>query len=98
MNRVNSALTLFFSLLVEAMPFLLLGVFFSSLLLLFVDERKLIAAMPKHPLLAAFAGSLIGFLFPVCECGNVPVARRLIVQGAPSAMAIGFLLAAPTVK
>ncbi|MBD2092707.1 permease [Microcoleus sp. FACHB-1515] len=98
MNQLNSAVTLFFSLLVEAMPFLLLGVFFSSLLLLFVDERKLIAAMPRHPLLAAFAGSLIGFLFPVCECGNVPVARRLIVQGAPSSMAIGFLLAAPTVN
>ncbi|WNZ23382.1 permease [Leptolyngbya sp. NK1-12] len=98
MNQFNNALTLFFSLLVEAIPFLLIGVFFSSALLLFVDERKLIAAVPKQPLLAAFAGSLIGFLFPVCECGNVPVARRLIVQGAPAAMAIGFLLAAPVVN
>jgi len=98
MNQVNNALTLFFSLLVEAIPFLLLGILFSSVLLLFVDERKLIALTPKHPLLAALTGSLIGFLFPVCECGNVPVARRLLVQGAPSAMAIGFLLAAPTVN
>lgn len=98
MNQWNNALTLFFSLLVEAMPFLLLGVFFSSALLLFVDERRLIAAVPKNPLVAALAGSLIGFLFPVCECGNVPVARRLIVQGAPASMAIGFLLAAPTVN
>jgi uncharacterized membrane protein YraQ (UPF0718 family) len=98
MNQVNNALTLFFSLLVEAMPFLLLGVLFSSILLLFVDERKLIAAVPHNPLVSAFAGSLIGFLFPVCECGNVPVARRLLVQGAPPSMAIGFLLAAPTVN
>jgi uncharacterized protein len=98
MDQFNNALTLFFSLLVEAMPFLLLGVLFSSLLLLFVDERKLIAMAPKNPLLAALAGSMIGFLFPVCECGNVPVARRLMVQGAPSSMAIGFLLAAPTVN
>lgn len=98
MNQLNNALTLFFSLLVEAMPFLLLGVLFSSLLMLFVDERKLVAMVPRNPLLAAFAGSLIGFLFPVCECGNVPVARRLIVQGAPASMAIGFLLAAPTVN
>jgi uncharacterized membrane protein YraQ (UPF0718 family) len=67
-------------------------------LLLFIDERRLIALVPRHPLLAAFAGSAIGFLFPVCECGNVPVARRLIVQGAPASMAIGFLLAAPTVN
>jgi hypothetical protein len=98
MNQINNALTLFFSLLVEAIPFLLLGVLFSSALLLFVDERRLIQLVPKNPLLAALVGSLIGFLFPVCECGNVPVARRLIVQGAPGAMAIGFLLAAPTVN
>jgi uncharacterized protein len=75
-----------------------LGVLFSSALLLFVDERKLIAITPRNPLLAAFVGSLIGIIFPVCECGNVPVARRLIVQGAPASMAIGFLLAAPTVN
>lgn len=98
MNQLNSVLTLFFSLLVEAMPFLLLGVLFSSALLLFVDERKIIASVPHNPLFAAFIGSLIGFIFPVCECGNVPVARRLIVQGAPISMSIGFLLAAPTVN
>jgi uncharacterized membrane protein YraQ (UPF0718 family) len=96
--QLNNALTLFFSLLVEALPFLVLGVIFSSVLLLFVDERRLLARMPKNPLLAALAGSLIGFLFPVCECGNVPVARRLLLQGAPTSMAIGFLLAAPTVN
>jgi len=98
MDRVHSGLTLFFSLLVEAIPFLLLGVLFSSALLLFVDERKLVAAVPRNPFLAALVGSLIGCLFPVCECGNVPVARRLITQGAPASMAIGFLLAAPTVN
>ncbi len=98
MNQLNNGFTLFLSLLVEAIPFLLLGVLFSSLLLLFVDERKLVAIMPKNPLLGAFAGSLIGFLFPVCECGNVPVARRFLMQGVPTPVAIGFLLAAPTVN
>lgn len=97
-NQLNSAFTLFLSLLVEAIPFLLLGVLFSGLLLFFVDERKLVAILPKNPLLGAFAGSCIGFLFPVCECGNVPVARRLLMQGVPSPVAIGFLLAAPTIN
>lgn len=98
MVQLNTGLTLFFSLLVEAMPFLLLGVLFSSVLLLFVDERRLIAAMPRNPALGAIAGSLVGFMFPVCECGNVPVARRLLSQGAPASVAVGFLLAAPTVN
>jgi uncharacterized protein len=98
MEQLNNAFTLFLSLLVEAIPFLLLGVLLSSVLLIFIDERWLIAHMPKHPVLGAFAGSCIGFLFPVCECGNVPVARRLIMQGVPMPVAIGFLLAAPTVN
>ncbi len=98
MNQLNNAFTLFLSLLVEAIPFLLLGVLLSSLLLFFVDERKLIAVMPRNPLLGALLGSCAGFLFPVCECGNVPVARRLLLQGAPTPVAIGFLLAAPTIN
>ncbi|KKI98636.1 permease [Prochlorothrix hollandica] len=98
MNQFASAFTLFMSLLVEAFPFLLIGVFFSSALLFFVDERRLARIMPKNPFLGAITGSLFGFLFPACECGNVPVARRLLMQGVPSPVAIGFLLAAPTVN
>lgn len=97
-TQLNSAFTLFLSLLVEAVPFLLLGVLFSGLLQVFVDERKLVQWMPRNAFLGALAGSCIGFLFPVCECGNVPVARRLLMQGVPSSVAIGFLLAAPTIN
>lgn len=95
---INSGLTVFLSLIVEAIPFLLLGVFVSSLLMLFVDERRLIALLPKNPVLGSLAGGLLGFLFPVCECGNVPVARRLLLQGVPIPVAVSFLLAAPTIN
>jgi len=98
MDQLNNAFTLFLSLLVEAIPFLLLGVLLSSLLLMFIDERKLVAAMPRNPFLGALVGSCVGFLFPVCECGNVPVARRLLMQGVPTPVAVGFLLAAPTIN
>lgn len=98
MNQILSAFTLFLSLLVEAIPFLMMGVMLSGVLLIFVDERKLIAILPKNPFLGALAGSLLGFMFPVCECGNVPVARRLISQGAPISVAVSFLMAAPTIN
>ena len=98
MSQLHNAFTLFISLLVEAIPFLLLGVLLSSFLLLLVDEQKLITKLPKNPLLGALVGSCIGFLFPVCECGNVPVARRLLLKGVSPAVAIAFLLAAPTIN
>lgn len=97
-SQFQSGYTLFLSLLVEAIPFLLLGVLLSGLLLLFVDERRLVALMPRNALAGALAGSLMGFMFPVCECGNVPVARRLLAQGVPTSVAMGFLLAAPTIN
>lgn len=98
MTQLHNAFTLFVSLLVEAMPFLLLGVVLSSVLLVWVDERQLIKNLPKNPLLGALMGSCLGFLFPVCECGNVPVARRFLLQGVPTSVAVGFLLAAPTLN
>jgi uncharacterized protein len=60
-QQLNNAFTLFLSLLVEAMPFLLLGVLFSGLLLLFVNEGQLVAKMPKNPLLGAITGQFNWF-------------------------------------
>lgn len=98
MTQIYSAFTLFTSLLVEAMPFLLMGVLLSSSLILFFDEGNLIKIIPNHPFLGSIIGSLFGFFFPVCECGNIPVARRLLLQGLPTSVAISFLLAAPTIN
>lgn len=98
MNQLHDAFTLFLSLLVEAMPFLLLGVLLSSGLLFLISEKQLISKLPKNPLLGSIVGSCIGFLFPVCECGNVPVARRLLLARVPPSVAISFLLAAPTIN
>ena len=98
MNQLHSAFTLFLSLLVEAMPFLLLGILLSSCLLFLIDEKQLITRLPTNPLLGSIVGSCIGFLFPVCECGNIPVARRLLLKGVSPSVAISFLLAAPTIN
>ncbi len=67
-NQLNNSFTLFLSLLVEAMPFLLLGVIFSGILQWLIDEGKLITYLPRNPLLGAFVGSLVGFC---SQCVNV---------------------------
>ena len=76
----------------------MLGIAVSSLLLVFVDARRLSARFPRHPVLAAIVGSCLGMVIPVCQYGNVPVARRLIIGGVPIPAAIAFLVAAPTVN
>jgi uncharacterized membrane protein YraQ (UPF0718 family) len=87
--------TLFLSIVVQAMPFLLLGVFLSGLLAVFVDGSQLARFFPKGRVGSAVAGGALGFFFPVCECGNLPVARQLVIKGIPPHVAVAFLLAAP---
>jgi uncharacterized membrane protein YraQ (UPF0718 family) len=54
--------------------------------------------LPSDPLLGPLTGAGLGFALPACECGNVPVARQMLVAGAPLGTALGFLFAAPVLN
>ena len=87
--------TRFLGIFVEAVPFLLLGSITSGLIESFVNSDDILRFLPRNRLGAAVSGTLLGLIFPVCECGVVPVARRLFSKGLPLSMGIAFLLAAP---
>jgi uncharacterized membrane protein YraQ (UPF0718 family) len=87
--------TMFLSIILEALPFILLGVLISSLLQIFVSEQTITRIIPKNPFLAILFACLIGIIFPVCECGMIPIVRRLIKKGMPVYVAIVFILTGP---
>ncbi|MBU4195052.1 MAG: permease [Planctomycetes bacterium] len=87
-----------FSILLEATPFLLFGVLVSATLSVYVSDDFLMKWFPKRTFMALFYALVLGFLFPVCECGNIPVARRLMAKGVPHGAVITFLLAAPVLN
>lgn len=86
---------MFISLILEAFPFILLGVLFSSLLQVFVSDEMIRRLTPRHAIGGVLFGSLLGILFPLCECGMIPVVRRLIRKGMPAYIGIVFILAGP---
>lgn len=88
-------LTLTLSVVVEATPFLILGVIVSALIRKFLPSDKLLKILPKNAFLRRIVLSMLGIALPVCECGNVPVARSLMAQGLKTADVISFLFAAP---
>ncbi|MFZ0548573.1 MAG: permease [Candidatus Promineifilaceae bacterium] len=90
--------TIFLGIFIEAVPFLLAGSAVSGLIEVFIDKNSLARVIPKRPLPAALIGSVLGFAFPVCECGVVPVTRRLYQKGLPLPVGVAFLLAAPVVN
>jgi uncharacterized membrane protein YraQ (UPF0718 family) len=96
LSRAQDGVTIFLGVLIEAIPFLLLGVIVSQFLAMAVRGDRLLTWLPRGRVTSLAALTGLGALFPVCECGNVPVARRLAARGIPAAGAMVFLLAAPS--
>jgi uncharacterized membrane protein YraQ (UPF0718 family) len=96
--NLQSFKILFISIILEAFPFILLGVLFSALLQVFVTDELIRKLTPKNPLAGVLFGALLGLLFPLCECGMIPVVRRLIRKGMPAYIGIVYLLAGPIVN
>src|SRR5579872_6269940 len=95
---MGNFITLFLSLIIESFPFVVLGVFVSVLIALFVSESFIAKIIPKNKFLSNFILSFLGIFLPVCQCGNIPVARRLLLQKLAPSQAMVFLLAAPIVN
>jgi len=90
--------TRFLGIFIEAAPFLLLGTLTSGLIEVFVNRNHIARLAPRNRVLGAGCGVLLGFAFPVCECGVVPVARRLFTKGLPISVGVTFLLASPVMN
>ncbi|MBC9785464.1 permease [Heliobacterium chlorum] len=89
---------LLLAIFLEALPFLLLGVLVSAVVEVFVSPEGLKRLLPAKPWAAVLVASMLGMVFPFCECGIIPVVRRLIHKGLPLYAGITFLLAAPVVN
>jgi uncharacterized membrane protein YraQ (UPF0718 family) len=97
-GAIHNVLLVFSGLLVEAIPFILLGAAVSAAIEVFLPDSafRRFSGAPKPVQVGAAAFG--GMLFPVCECGSVPVARRLLLRGLTPAAAVTFMLAAPIVN
>lgn len=89
---------IFISIVLEALPFILLGSIISALIQVFVSENTIAKILPKNRFLGLLTASLSGLVFPVCECAIIPITRRLIKKGMPVGMAVSFMLAVPIVN
>ena len=86
------------SIIIEALPFVLFSVIVSAILHNFVTEDMISRIIPKNKFLSIVPAAFLGMLFPVCDCGMVPVVRRLVAKGVPLHTAVAFMLAAPIIN
>jgi hypothetical protein len=97
-DSLSTFTTIFLGIFIEAAPYLLLGTFASGLVEAFVNQDDIARYIPRDPVRGAIAGALMGIFFPVCECGVVPLTRRLFKKGLPLSVGVAFLLAAPVLN
>jgi hypothetical protein len=82
----------------EAMPFVVLGALIAGVLEEMVPQQAIARIVPKNRVLAIGLGGLLGLVFPMCECGIVPVMRRLIRKGLPLGTCAAYMLAGPIIN
>ena len=97
-DNLSTFTTIFLGIFIEAAPFLLLGTLGSGLVEVYFNKNDLLKLIPRNPLAGAVVGAMLGMFFPVCECGVVPLTRRLFKKGLPVSVGIAFLLAAPVMN
>ncbi|QGQ96399.1 permease [Paenibacillus psychroresistens] len=95
---LQSFKTIFISIILEAIPFILIGVLVSSFIHIFISDKIIQKYIPRDPMLAILFACFLGVLFPICECGLIPIVRRLVKKGMPLYVGIVFILVGPIIN
>lgn len=95
---LNRIINVFLGIMLQAIPFLLIGVLLSSLIQVFVPRRFIEKWFPKSTIGGMLVAIGAGFLLPVCDCASIPIFRSLVRKGVPLPAAITFMTATPVIN
>ena len=86
------------SIVIQALPFLVLGVVLSAAIAAFVPDSFWQKALPEAPGTRGSGGRDARGGVAGCECASVPVSGSLMSRGVAPAAALAFLLSAPAIN
>lgn len=88
----------FTTIMLEAIPFLLLGALISAIIEEFVSEERISKMIPKNRVLGSLAGIFLGLFIPACDCAVIPIVMRLKKKKVPTNVIVSFMLASPIIS
>lgn len=88
----------FIAIVVQSLPFLLLGVVLAAGISVLLSERVLRRLVPRNSGFAVPVASVAGIGLVGCECASVPIASSVMRRGVGAPAALAFLLSAPAVN
>lgn len=89
---------IFLSIMIEALPFVLIGSIISGFIDVYITPDRVHAFLPQNKILRILFGTFVGFIFPSCECGIVPIVNRFLEKKVPTYTAVPFLATAPIIN
>ena len=89
---------IFLSIMIEALPFVLIGFIISGFIDVYITPDRVHAFLPQNKILRILFGTFVGFVFPSCECGIVPIVNRFLEKKVPTYTAVPFLATAPIIN
>ena len=98
MDILKNISIIFLSIFLEALPFLLLGSFISSIIEVYISNDKIAKIIPKNKVLGSIVGVFLGFFLPACDCAVIPITKRLLKKKVPINVAVSFMLASPIIN
>ena len=90
-----SLLTIFWNLLVESAPWLLIGYFLAGIISQVIPSEWVHKQLAKPGFVSIVKGALIGAPLPLCSCGVIPTALAVRKAGASKGATSSFLVATP---
>lgn len=97
-KTVENFLLAFTSILYEALPYIILGALIAGILEELLPQRLITRFLPRNRTLSILIGALLGLIFPMCECGIIPVMRRLLRKQLPLSCCVAYVLAGPIIN
>ena len=95
---INNIVNAFLGMLLQALPFLLIGVLLSSAIQVFIPRESLERRLPRSLFGGMFFMLLSGLILPICDCASVPVFRSMVKKGIPLHLAVVFFAASPVIN
>ena len=97
-TELNTTITVFLGIMLQAVPFLLIGVLLSSAIQLFLSQQFIERFFPKNRIGGTLFAILAGAALPVCDCASIPIFRSLLRKGIPVSTAVTFMLVTPVIN
>lgn len=94
----DAMINVFLGIILQAVPFLLIGVILSSAIQIFIPQSLIERRFPKSLGMGMLVAILGGFCLPVCDCASIPIFRSLVKKGIPLPVAVTFMTATPVIN